>query len=88
MKSAHFTVIREIGNDGRVEAINIEGDRWLAWERPFDSTGTATYVCVNRGVTMRQKELPNIVAELFSDKQASELSRILGFEVKDEKYAA
>jgi len=86
-KNAHFTVVREIGNDGRVEAVNIGNDRWLAWERPKDTTGNVTYVCINRGLTIRQKELPEMVAELFGSKHANELSRILGLSVKDEKYA-
>jgi hypothetical protein len=74
--------------NGLVEAINIAGDRWIAWERPVDSTGTPTYVCVNRGLTMKQAELPGIVAELFSDKAATELAKELGITVKDEKYAS
>ena len=88
MRTPHLSVIREIGANGLVEAINIAGDRWIAWERPKDSTGTPTYMCVNRGLTMKQAELPDIVAELFSDKAARELAQKFEIEVADEKYAA
>ena len=88
VKIPHVTVVREIGRTGLVEAINIAGDRWLAWERPADSSGTPTYVCINRGLTMSKAKLPEIVAELFSDKAAKELSRELGVTVTDAEYAA
>ncbi|MBU5557531.1 MAG: hypothetical protein QW751_00760 [Candidatus Aenigmatarchaeota archaeon] len=88
MKNPHFRVVREIGSSGLVEAVNIAGDRWLAWDRPTDSTGTPTYVCINRGLSMKRAQLPDIVAKLFSEKSAKELSRELGILVTDKKYAA
>ncbi len=88
VRKAHLCVVREIGGNGLVEAVSISGDRWVAWERPIDSTGTPTYMCVNRGLTMKASELPGIVAELFSDKAATELAKELGIAVKDEKYAS